>query len=271
MNTAATQDKLKIYPSGRGIWRCENGQNNYKIVDIGAGRYQCNCPARVECRHVKQLKELQGIQAAIPAKVAPSLWTGRGLEPEKPTEIKPNSDERRTGDRRQSLEPEVRAEVARLRLELSQVRQLGFTCDRTYVFIDSKYGGVWYTLDRNDKPQPIEAFSLNGYIRKIEFKVSGEGPKASSKLLCFVDADKQYILRTGHNTHFAKGLLMALSVLPPERLARPVRINPQVSKTTILCNLHQDGELIRARYGDDTDWRSVSIQAMENLRSADRI
>lgn len=251
MNTAATQDKLKIYPSGRGIWRCESGQNNYKIVDIGDGRYQCNCPARVECRHIKQLKELQGIQAAIP-------------EPVKPPE-------RRTGDRRQSLDRELHSEVAKLRLELSQVRQLGFTCDRTYVFIDSKYGGVWYTLDRNDKPQPIEAFSLNGYIRKIEFKVSGEGPKASSKLLCFVDADKQYILRTGHNTHFAKGLLMALSVLPPERLARPVRINPQVSKTTILCNLHQDGELIRARYGDDTDWRAVSIRAMENLRSADRI
>ncbi len=251
MNTAATQDKLKIYSAGRGIWRCESGQNNYKIVDLGAGRYQCNCPARVECRHVKQLKELQGIQAAIP-------------EPEKPTE-------RRTGDRRQSLEPEVRAEVARLRLELSQVRQLGFTCDRTYVFIDSKYGGVWYTLDRNDKPQPIEAFSLNGYIRKIEFKVSGVGPKASSKLLCFVDADRRYILRTGHNTHFAKGLLIALSVMPPERLARPVRINPQVTKNTILCNLHQDDELIRARYSEDTDWRSVSIQAMENLRSAARI
>ncbi len=247
MNTAATQDKLKIYSAGRGIWRCESGQNNYKIVDIGAGRYQCNCPARVECRHVKQLKELQGIQSAIPEPVTPP--------------------ERRTDDRRQSLEPEVRAEVARLRLELSQVRQLGFNCDRTYVFVDSKYGGCWYTLSKDDKPCPIEATSLNGYIRKIEFKVSAE----SSKLLCFVDADKQYILRTGHDTHFAKGLLMALSVLPPERLARPVRIQPQASKRCILCNLHQDGELIRARYGDDTDWRAVSIRAMENLRSAAQI
>jgi hypothetical protein len=83
-----------------------------------------------------------------------------------------------------------------------------------------------------------------------------------------VDADRQYILRTGHNTHFAKGLLMAISALPPEKLARPVRINPQISKSTILCNLHQDGELIRARYGEDTDWRAVAIRAMENLLKA---
>jgi hypothetical protein len=243
--TAATGDKLKIYPAGRGIWRCESGQNNYKIVDIGAGRYQCNCPARVECRHVKQLKGLLDIQA-------------KPVEP----------IERRQSDRRQPLDLELRQEVARLRLELFQVRQLGFVCDRTYVFIDSKYGGCWYTLTRDNQPQPIEAFSLNGYIRKLEFKSCGEGAKASHKLLCYVDADRQYILRTGHDTHFAKGLLMAISVMRPEQLARPVRINPQASKSTILCNLHQDGALIRTRYSADTDWRSISIKAMENLRSA---
>jgi hypothetical protein len=252
MTTAPTQDKLKIYPAGRGIWRCESGQNNYKIVDIGAGRYQCNCPARVECRHVKQLKRLLDIQAL----------------PVPPTE-------RRTADRRTTpdLTPVVESlmgKVDRLESALSQVQQLGFTSDRTYVFIDSKYGGCWYTLTRDNQPQPIEAFSLNGYIRKLEFKSCGEGAKASHKLLCYVDADQQYILRTGHDTHFAKGLLMAISVMPPEKLARPVRINPQASKSTILCNLHQDGALIRARYSADTDWRSISIKAMENLRGSNQ-
>jgi hypothetical protein len=133
--TTSTQDQLKIYSVGRKIWRCESGQNNYKIVE-DAGRYQCSCPARVECRHIKQLKGLQDIQAQPPAPI-----------------------ERRQSDRRQPLDQELRLEVARLRLELTQVRQLGFTSDRQYVFIDSKYGGCWYTLSRDNQPQPIEAFS----------------------------------------------------------------------------------------------------------------
>jgi hypothetical protein len=243
--TTAAQAQLKIYPAGRNTWRCESGQNNYKISTSTPGKYHCTCPARTECRHIKQLKALQGIQAQVP-------------------ESAPIEPERRRSDRR-APDRGMRAEVAQLRAEVSQVRQLGFVSDRTYVFIDSKFGGVWYTLSRDNQPQPIEAYSLNGYIRKIEFKASGEGAKASCKLLCHVEADRQYILRTGHDTHFAKGLLMALSVMSPEQLARPVRINPQASKSTILCNLHQDGGLIRARYTADTDWRAVAIRAMENV------
>jgi len=239
------ENPLKIYPAGKNIWRCESGQNNYKISSNSPGQYHCSCPARVECRHIRELKGLHGIQDAIPQN-APA--------------------ERRQGDRRQ--DQDLRLEVARLRSELTQVRQLGFTSDRQYVFIDSKYGGCWYFLNRENQPQPIEAFSLNGYIRKVEFKLSGEGKKAAHKLLCYVDADRQYILRTGHDTHFAKGLLMAISVMLPEELANPVRINPQATKATILCNLHQNGDLIRARYDDHTDWRAVSILAMENLRRA---
>jgi hypothetical protein len=247
MTTSAPQDQLKIQPAGRGLWRCQSGMNNYKIIDIGDGRYQCSCPARIECRHVKQLKELLNI-------------------PAQPTDRR-QTDRRQTPDLTPIVESLI-AKVDRLESALSQVSQLGFTSDRTYVFVDSKYGGVWYTLTRDNQPQPIEAFSLNGYIRKLEFKSCGEGAKASYKLLCYVDADQQYILRTGHDTHFAKGLLISIASMPPEKLARPVRINPQASKSTILCNLHQDGALIRARYNADTDWRSVSIKAMENLRGS---
>lgn len=249
--TTTTQNPLKIYPAGRNVWRCESGQNNYKISHSAPGQYHCSCAARVECRHIKELKALQGIQADIPQ----------------------TPPDRRKCDRRLAVSEversdDLRSEVAQLRAELTQVRQLGFVCDRTYVFVDSKHGGVWYTLSADNKPQPIEAYSLNGYIRKIEFKSSGEGAKASCKLLCYVEADRQYILRTGHDTHFAKGLLMALNIMSPEQLARPVRVNPQASKSTILCNLHQDGALIRARYAADTDWRAVAIRAMENLRKA---
>jgi hypothetical protein len=260
MTTSAPCDQLKIYSVGRGLWRCESGMNNYKIVDLSDGRYQCNCAARVECRHVKQLKELLNIQKA-------PFDSAQG-KPVQPTDRR-QTDRRTTPDLTPVLES-LREKVDRLESALSQVQQLGFTSDRTYVFIDSKYGGCWYTLTRDNQPQPIEAFSLNGYIRKLEFKSCGEGAKATSKLLCYVEADRQYILRTGHDTHFAKGLLMAISVMPPEKLARPVRINPQASKSTILCNLHQDGALIRARHSADTDWRSISIKAMENLRGSNQ-
>ena len=55
MATATAPSPLKFYSAGKNIWRCESGQNNYKITEVN-GQYQCSCPARVECRHIKELK-----------------------------------------------------------------------------------------------------------------------------------------------------------------------------------------------------------------------
>lgn len=162
----------------------------------------------------------------------------------------------------------LKAQVERLRAEVRVVRQLGFDGDRKYIFIGDKYGGLWYSLDAAKNPVKIESSVLTGYIRKAEFKSVGEGVKATQKLLIHVDADRQYVIWTGHQTHFAKGILSAIAAMTPEQLARPVRINPQLKSPTIYCNLHQDGRLIRAHYSDQTDWRAVSVTAYQNLHKA---
>jgi hypothetical protein len=282
VNTTPTQDKLKIYPAGRGLWRCESGQNNYKIVDIGAGRYQCNCPARVECRHVKQLKGLLDIQA--------TSFDSAQDKPIKPTE-------RRLNDRRTSapsnivktqdqvlalraeltqllygLKDEVQSfgnngEVERLRAELSKVLRLGFGSDRRFVFLNDRYNCTWYTM-KGETHTPIPSKFLFGYIRRIEFKERKGNVRPSHHLHLTVEADQTYVIITGYDNHFAKGVIATVAQMRPKQLQQPVWIQPQKTGLTTLCNLHQDGVLIRARYSADTDWRSISIKAMENLRGS---
>jgi hypothetical protein len=60
-----TQD-LKIVPFGRDVWHCDSATSGrtYRIT-LERGQYHCNCPARVECKHIKQLKELNKMQTDL--------------------------------------------------------------------------------------------------------------------------------------------------------------------------------------------------------------
>jgi hypothetical protein len=276
MTTAPTQDKLKIYPAGRGIWRCESGQNNYKIVDIGAGRYQCNCSARIECRHVKQLKGLQDIQTQT-KEPAP---TERRLSDRRTTNTILKTKDQVAALRAEltqllyGFKDEVQnfrdnGEIERLKAELSQVLRLGFGSDRRFVFLNDKYNCTWYTME-GETHTPIPSRFLFGYIRRIEFKKRKGNVRPSHHLHLTIEADQIYVIITGYDNHFAKGFIATVAQMTPKQLQQPVWIQPQKTGLTTLCNLHQNGVLIRARYNADTDWRRVSIKAMENLRGSNQ-
>lgn len=228
---------LEIIPLNKTTWRVLSGQNTYRISLMGGEQYTCSCPARVECKHIKVIKTLQNPEKANDADFDELHVRVAALE----------------------------AAVQKLSGALSQVMQLGFVQDRAMVAIGDQYNGVWFYIDSG---QPIESKMLNGYIRSIEFKDRGPGKRPSHHLHCAVDGDRRYILITGHETHFAKGLMKTIANMNPAQLARPVRINPQKSGETIFCNLHQDGMLIRARYGKDEDWKAIARAAKYNLAAA---
>ena len=71
MATAPAQHPLKISPAGKGVWRCVSGPNNYKITEV-SGQYQCTCPARVECRHIKHLLGTPTNTPTLPPAEAPT-------------------------------------------------------------------------------------------------------------------------------------------------------------------------------------------------------
>lgn len=227
---------LRIISMGKDIWHCDQGDRTYRITRR-YGQLSCTC-TRPHCPHIQHLMNSPTYQPRV--STAPS-------EPH-PLEAKV-----------QQLE----AELHHLRREVAQVMQLGFVNNRQFVFIDQRYGGIWYTLDRDNNPTQIQADRLVGYLRNLEIKPAKR--EGQYTLLVDVDADRRYVLRTGHQTHFAKGMLAAIAVMTPEQLRRPVIIQPQKSKETTFCNLHQDEQLIRARYTQDTDFKAIAQRAFQNL------
>jgi hypothetical protein len=285
------ENPLKIIPLDRRTWRCESGMNTYRISSIGDGRYHCSCPARVECRHVKQLKGLHQIQAeAVTPAPAPierrqsdrRASTSLSSAQDKPLPqaiAKPRMSQEERIERlrtdlskllygfKDDLQDYGRdAEIERLRLELSTILRLGFGADRTLVFINNKYNCTWYTKD--GEVQPIKEKFLFGLIKSIEFKPrQGEG-RPSHHLHCTIEADKRYVLHTGYDNHFSKGLLAAVARMSIEQLQQPVHIQPQVTGKTTLCNLHQHGVLIKSYYNDQSDWKAIAIQSTKNVLAA---
>jgi hypothetical protein len=242
------QDIIEFEQLSPRSWICHSGDRTYRIYENDNG-YACSCPARVECKHIKELKSRRSqMQPQPPAQpVQSSLPVQAG-----PTTV-------------QQLEQQI----AMLEDRLSMVGLLGFAGDRQYVFVGANNGGLWYTLDSAGNYTNIDSRVLVGYIRQIEFKKNNND---AVKLHLHVDADRRYVLVCGFDCNFAKGVLMALSVMTPQAIARAVNINPQLmsgnGRKFVVCNLHQNRQLIRARYGPKTNWREVTRKAMKNVHDA---
>jgi hypothetical protein len=276
------ENPLKIIPLDRRTWRCESGMNTYRISSIGDGRYHCSCPARVECRHVKQLKSLHRIQSET---VAPTPVERRQSDRRtevavpkaiaKPTHTQEERIERLRVDLSKLLygfkdEHESfgrDAEAERLRLELSTLLLMGFGPDRTMVFVNDRYSCTWYRMD-GDTHIPIAANFLFGRVTGLDIKPRKDEGRPSHHLYITVEADRRYLLQTGYNNHFAKGFMASVARMTSEQLREPVWIQPQKTGKTTLCNIKQHDVLLKGYYNDQSDWKAIAIQATKNVLAA---
>ena len=140
-----------------------------------------------------------------------------------------------------------------------------------FIFCNRKHGGVWYTLDAQSQPEIIEHPALTGVIRKIEFKQVERRKAETSKLHCYIEAEKQYVLESGATSHFSKGLLSAIASIPFDELVRPITVVPLASTENpevLFCNIYQGDKQVFAPYDDQTDWKSLSRTAKDNVRRA---
>jgi hypothetical protein len=142
---------------------------------------------------------------------------------------------------------------------------------QTHVFCNRKHGGVWYTLNAQSQPEIIEYQALTGIIRRIEFKNVERRKEETSKLHCYVEAEKLYVLESGSKAHFTKGLLSAITSIPWDELMNPITIHPQAateSAEVLFCNVYQGDKHVFAPYDDKTDWASLARTARNNVRLA---
>lgn len=124
--------------------------------------------------------------------------------------------------------------------EVMQVK-LGFgTVPRPqHIFVAKEDDSCWYTLV-DDKKILIYERALTGRIIGIEVnkKVEtsyGEALKTDLHIL----ADKPYIVRSGSDSYFSKGLLLSLDALTVEELSQPLTIAVSPGeKTIVFCSIY---------------------------------
>ncbi|MBD2156280.1 hypothetical protein H6G02_17380 [Leptolyngbya sp. FACHB-16] len=148
--------------------------------------------------------------------------------------------------------------------------QLGFHdgAGAMRVYANRSNGGLWYTVVDN-QVQLIPHTALTGYLTDISFpKVERRG-KECIKLQITLQGDRPYLIEAGHDSHFSKGFLSAVALLIPAQVQTPVTISPQAGEddSVLFCRLFSGGQLVKASYDDETDWRLVAKAAIAAVRN----
>jgi hypothetical protein len=113
--------------------------------------------------------------------------------------------------------------------------------------------------------------ALTGYLKELRFENTERRKKETCKLLITIQADRTYILESGYDTHFSKCILAAIATLTPQQLYSPITLQPHPGTTdenVLFCRIWVESELIKASYGEETDWREISKQTIAVTKAA---
>lgn len=122
---------------------------------------------------------------------------------------------------------------------------------------------LWYTV-RDGEVQPIIQTALTGYLQSLKFEKVERRGKEVTKLMLYIRADRSYCIESGYESHFSKGLLATIASLNPEQIKLPITVMPQAGEdeSVLFCRVFVAGQPIMATYNEQTDFRSLSRQAL---------
>lgn len=131
-------------------------------------------------------------------------------------------------------------------------------------------GAYWYFYDTEQKAQiPIPEPNLVGTIVDLQsYTKTSEEYNDSEKLNIHVEADKKYIVESGLNSVFSRGILAALENANADSLKDPVRIKvgPGSKPNVVVSELFtKDGELILCNAYKHKDSAQLLAEAQANL------
>ncbi len=153
----------------------------------------------------------------------------------------------------------------------------------TYLFISNEVTPegryAWYTLTEGENGQAnkklISQKALTGKLEKLEVKdvevKAGKKVENKSKLDIHIKAgNDKYIIRTGLDTTFYKGLLLKLNALTDEQLAGYLTITatPSVdSDKVVFAGVRVNEENIRANWEPGANFFAIIDDLNEVLKS----
>jgi len=130
-----------------------------------------------------------------------------------------------------------------------------------YIFVSNEGDYLWYFYDA-DKNQhiAINQKALTGVIKELRITHKEFKGKEQTKLDVHVVADKPYVLRSGLETFFAKGLLLGLNTLDEQKIKSPLTISVAPGRDAakvVFCNLYLGRERIKTELNPDADWAEI--------------
>ena len=140
-----------------------------------------------------------------------------------------------------------------------------------YIYANRQYPDcLWYFWNGGKSIyEPIEHHALTGFIEKLEIEEKEFRGKADPKVNLHIRADRPYVIQSGIDTLFARGLLYTLAKLPVEAFKKPITIAVEAGDTeqVLFCKIYNPitGTAVYAPYPDDVDWTSVTARAIEKV------
>ena len=135
------------------------------------------------------------------------------------------------------------------------------------IYANRSNGCNWYTV-KDGEAQPIEHASVTSYVTELKFEKVTRRGKETAKLHVCLQGDRPYCIESGHDSHFSKCILSAISVTPKALLqSQPLTIAPQAGddESVLFARVYIAGNQVVAPYSEQTDWRSVALAAKEAI------
>lgn len=142
----------------------------------------------------------------------------------------------------------------------------------TYIFVgdSGKKDCHWYTMDyKTDEKIPIEQSAIYGRVTNIKMVKKIWKNKPSIKLDIHLLADKPYVIRSGVDTQFARGFLLAIQTIDDFEEVLCISVVPGNEQNVVFCKLYYGtGHLIKYEYNKDTKLLPI-IQSQQHRLGVD--
>ena len=155
-------------------------------------------------------------------------------------------------------------------------QQLGFgnSPRARYIYVNRQYSPcLWYFWDGAKKEhEPILFQALTGIVEKLEIEQKEYKGKPEVKANLHIKADRNYVIQSGLETLFAKGLVYTLSKLPVTSFNKPITIavEPGDTEQVLFCRVYNPvtKQSVYAPYTEPVNWQQVIARASSKINTA---
>ncbi len=143
-----------------------------------------------------------------------------------------------------------------------------------YIYANRQYPEcLWYFWDgANKKHEPILFQALTGIIEKLEIEQKEYKGKPDYKVNLHIRAERNYVIQSGLETLFAKGLIYTLSKLQVVSFNKPmtIAVEPGDTEQVLFSRVYNPvtGQAVYAPYTEPVNWQNVIARAISKINSA---